>query len=57
MGLDTEPTTTKKYLQETARSIISQWKIPKRHSVKAVKASQSFHCELQESFRTINTVT
>ena len=32
LALDTEPTTAKKYLQEATPYIISQRKIPKRHS-------------------------
>ena len=47
---DTEPTTPKKYLQGATPSIISQRKIPKRHPCQsqAIKAKQSFPCELQE---------
>ena len=46
MALETEPSTTKKYLQGATPSIIvSQRRIPERLTLK------SFHCELQESRR------
>jgi len=58
MAFYTDPATTKNYLQGAALSIISQRKIAKKHSCQgqAIKALQSFHCELQESCRPVNTL-
>ena len=56
VALDTEPTTTKKYLQGATPPSISQRKILKRHPLSELsfKGYIIFTCEVQESCRPVN---